>query len=140
MQCKAQVQDGPLKVETFPGTSGPGQKVVCKIENGADVRHIVSFYNLQSYPVDLTCNASLKADPSKLQFQPATHADLTTTTRTWRGTITSLGIKQYQDFSHAKLISLQNSPGRESVEVKIEARWPQPGKTRTITLSITVEV
>ncbi len=130
--------NGPLNVETYSGFSLDHK--YCEVDNIHDIRHIVRFYNLRNYPVEINCTASLTANPGKIEFKSTLSSDPNTTNVCWQGTITSLGIKGKQDFSHVRLINLQTSFGDEGVNVEIQANWPQPGKRERIELSFTVKV
>jgi hypothetical protein len=139
MSYYAKSLNGHLDVETFCGTSL--KLKVFKLDPKKDIRHIVTFYNLRNYPVDIDCDVSL-TNPRKTQFNSTLSNDPNTHDAYWTGEIRnpSLGIKVKQDFSHVQLISLLNVIGKQVVNVKIEAEWPQPGKKMTIPLTIDVGV
>jgi hypothetical protein len=133
-KCKKAGSLGGLYIKTFSGASE--ENIVCNLDSSAELCHVVCYVNLNTYPVTVTCSASV-ADHGYIQFNSPYSSD---TNSIWRDQFT-LYDKGEKVQSHVKLRNRNIASGEETVDTTVIADWGiwRPRDTKTLSFNLKVK-
>lgn len=117
-------------------SSADGKTSVGTLGSRVDVKHWVTVENLGGYPADLDCRGRITSAHPNVRFDSTRSGDTKTV---WTDSCSPLPDRTSRDFSHVTLLpDGTNTAGSEIIHTHVDVSWPQPGRTGTDTLSVTV--
>ena len=118
--------------------SSDGSALVSRIGNRTDVKHLVKVKNCGGYVCNVKCLGEITSDPAKIQYISSRSED---TPSKWYGARKGLVDNQWHVFDHARIVPVNGcNNGREVLDATIDVLWPEPARSNSGTVSISVNI